>query len=84
VTSVTALAPVDSDRPNGQRSSDPQARLLTTKEVAEAMRISNMTVYRLIRTGQLAAVRVGRNYRIRASEIDRYLSARTVRVEGMD
>jgi excisionase family DNA binding protein len=56
-------------------------RLLTVAEVARTMRVSNMTVYRLIKSGQLAAVRVGKNYRIRESDVDRYLSERSVRVE---
>jgi len=59
-------------------------RLLTVGEVASTMRVSNMTVYRLIKSGQLPAVRVGKNYRIRESEVDRYLSDRTVRVEGIE
>ena len=37
------------------------------------MRVSNMTVYRLIRSGDLKAARVGRGYRIRESEVDAYL-----------
>jgi excisionase family DNA binding protein len=41
-----------------------------------------MTVYRLIKAGQLAAIRVGKNYRIRESDVNRYLSERSVRVEG--
>jgi excisionase family DNA binding protein len=53
-------------------------RLLTVSEVANAMRVSNMTVYRLIKGGQIAAIRVGKNYRIRASEVDRYLRERIV------
>jgi excisionase family DNA binding protein len=57
-------------------------RLLTVSEVAELMRVSNMTVYRLIKSGQLKALRVGKNYRIRESEVDRYLSDRSVWVEG--
>ena len=56
--------------------------LLTVSEVAETMRVSNMTVYRLIRSGQLAAIRVGKNYRIRESVVTRYLSDRSVPVEG--
>jgi len=40
-----------------------------------------MTVYRLIKSGQLAAVRVGKNYRIRESDVDAYLADRSVRVE---
>ncbi|MHB1975208.1 MAG: excisionase family DNA-binding protein, partial [Acidimicrobiales bacterium] len=38
--------------------------------------ISNMTVYRLIGSGQLPAVRVGRSYRLRLEDVDRYLAAR--------
>lgn len=53
-------------------------RLFTVAEVAEVMRVSNMTVYRLIKSGQLAAIRVGKNYRIRESDVDRYLSERSV------
>jgi excisionase family DNA binding protein len=53
-------------------------RLLTVGEVAATMRVSNMTVYRLIKSGQLAAIRVGKNYRIRESDVDRYLSDRSV------
>lgn len=48
-------------------------RLLTVHEVAGIMRVSNMTVYRLIRAGDLRAARVGRGYRIRESEVDAYL-----------
>jgi excisionase family DNA binding protein len=57
-------------------------RLLTVGEVAATMRVSNMTVYRLIKAGQLAAIRVGKNYRIRESDVNKYLSERSVRVEG--
>ena len=53
------------------------ARFLTVAEVANLMRVSNMTVYRLINAGELAAVRVGKSYRIREDDIDRYLAARS-------
>ena len=49
-------------------------RLLTVAEVAGTMRVSNMTVYRLIQAGDLRAVRVGRNYRLRQGDVDSYLS----------
>ena len=57
-------------------------RLLTVVEVAATMRVSNMTVYRLIKSGQLPAIRVGKNYRIRESDMNSYLSGRSVKVEG--
>jgi excisionase family DNA binding protein len=47
--------------------------LLTAAEVAEQLRVSTMTVYRLIRRGELPAVRVGRNYRVRARDLETYL-----------
>ena len=56
--------------------------LLTVGEVATLMRVSNMTVYRLIKAGQLSAIRVGKNYRIRRSDVERYLSERSVNVRG--
>ncbi len=54
--------------------------LLTVAEVAAVMRVSNMTVYRLIRGGDLPAIRVGKNYRIREAEAQRYLMDRSVPV----
>ena len=50
-------------------------RLLTVAEVADHMRVSNMTVYRLIKSGTLPALRVGKNYRIRARDLTSYLDA---------
>jgi excisionase family DNA binding protein len=44
-------------------------RFLTVAEVAELMRVSNMTVYRLIEKGELPAVRFGRSYRIPESAV---------------
>ena len=57
-------------------------RLLTVAEVAGTIRVSNMTVYRLIKNGDLPALRVGKNYRIRESDVDVFLSDRSVQVEG--
>lgn len=51
-----------------------RSRFVTVSEVAEQLRVSNMTVYRLVQSGQLPAVRVGRSYRIRAEDVDRYLA----------
>ena len=55
--------------------------LLTVSEVAEIMRVSNMTVYRLIKSGQLPAIRVGKSYRIREDDVDRFLSDQSVKVQ---
>ncbi len=58
------------------QSENARARFLTVAEVATLLRVSNMTVYRLISSGQLSAVRVGKSYRIREDDIDKYLAAR--------
>jgi excisionase family DNA binding protein len=51
------------------------SRFLTVAEVAGMLRVSTMTVYRLIKAGNLAAVRVGKSYRVREDDVDRYLAA---------
>ncbi len=52
----------------------PTERFLTVQEVAELMRVSTMTVYRLIKAGDLRAARVGRSYRLREDEVETYLT----------
>jgi len=60
------------------RRSPDITRLLTVAEVASVMRVSRMTVYRLIRRGQLKAIRVGRNYRVREDDLNSYLESQAV------
>ena len=62
----------------------PRERLLTVSEVADHMRVSSMTVYRLIKAGSLKAVRVGKNYRIRANDLDAYLQSSSVTNNGAE
>ena len=52
--------------------------LHTVGEVAGLLRVSTMTVYRLIRTGELPAVRIGRNYRVEDADLAAYLEAQSV------
>ena len=49
---------------------------MTVAEVAHMLRVSTMTVYRLIKAGELSALRVGRSYRLRPDDVDRYLADR--------
>jgi excisionase family DNA binding protein len=44
-------------------------RFLTVAEVADMMRVSTMTVYRMVKAGELPAVRFGRSYRIPESAV---------------
>jgi excisionase family DNA binding protein len=44
-------------------------RFLTVAEVADMMRVSRMTVYRLVHSGELPAIRFGRSFRSPPSSI---------------
>lgn len=50
-----------------------EVRFLTVAEVAEVMRVSKMTVYRLVHSGTLPAVQVGRSFRIPEGAVHDYL-----------
>ncbi len=61
-----------------------QPRFLTVAEVAEQMRVSNMTVYRILHSGELPAIRVGRSFRVPAEALEKYLATNVVGHEGED
>ncbi len=46
---------------------------LTVAEVAARMRVSKMTVYRLVHNGDLEAIRVGRSFRVTEKAVEDYL-----------
>ena len=48
-------------------------RFLTIAEVAAMIRVSKMTVYRLVHNGELPAVRVGRSFRVTEDDVNEYL-----------
>ena len=48
-------------------------RFLTVAEVALIMRVSKMTVYRLVHSGELEAIRVGRSFRVPEQAVNQYL-----------
>jgi len=50
-----------------------EVRFLTVAEVATVMRVSKMTVYRLVHSGELSAVRVGRSFRVPEHAVHEYL-----------
>ena len=67
--------PSGRDSASGKRDSGasdgqpPRAQFLTVAEVASLMRVSKMTVYRLVHNGELPAVRVGRSFRVHAKAV---------------
>jgi excisionase family DNA binding protein len=50
-----------------------EVKFLTVAEVAAVMRVSKMTVYRLVHSGELPAARVGRSFRVPESAVNEYL-----------
>lgn len=50
---------------------------LTTEEVLEYLQVNLRTVYRLIKAGKIPAVRVGRQWRFRKSDIDEWLQSQS-------
>jgi excisionase family DNA binding protein len=50
--------------------------ILTIQDIAEYLRVHPSTIYRLLKKRQLPAFKVGRDWRFRREEIDRW------RVEG--
>ncbi len=52
-----------------------QVKFLTVAEVAAVMRVSKMTVYRMVHSADLPAVRVGRSFRVPEQAVHDYLRA---------
>jgi excisionase family DNA binding protein len=50
-----------------------EVKFLTIAEVAARMRVSKMTVYRLVHSGELPALRVGRSFRVTEDDVNEYL-----------
>jgi excisionase family DNA binding protein len=51
---------------------------LTVAEVAEVLRLSKMTVYRMVHSGELPAVKVGRAFRVQARVVRDALKSHVV------
>ena len=52
-----------------------EVKFLTVAEVAKVMRVSKMTVYRLVHSGELPAVQIGRSFRVPEQAVHEYLRA---------
>ncbi len=60
--------------PSNSGSSDlSDSQFLTIAEVAAKIRVSKMTVYRIVHSGELPAVRVGRSFRVTEDDVQEYL-----------
>ena len=50
-----------------------EVKFLTVAEVAAVMRVSKMTVYRMVHSAELPAIRVGRSFRVPEKAVHDYL-----------
>ncbi|SEO65643.1 DNA binding domain-containing protein, excisionase family [Trujillonella endophytica] len=80
VSAATMARPVGPAHPAAMPVGRPAApaprasvTFLTVAEVASMMRVSKMTVYRLVHAGELSAVRVGRSFRVPERAVQDYL-----------
>lgn len=67
---VTAL-PISARKSKGQRRAE---TWMTRAEVQEVLRVSRATVERMFKSGRLPASKVGRQWRIRRSDVDAFLN----------
>lgn len=65
-------------RTEALKGQDEASALLTTEEVLRYLKVKSRTLYRLIRSGDLPAVRVGRQWRIRRRDLEAWVDARRV------
>ena len=71
---VRCIMASDAGNNQGKPSGDiSEVKFLTVAEVASVMRVSKMTVYRLVHSGDLPAVRVGRSFRVPEDAVNEYL-----------
>ena len=47
----------------------------TAKDVADMLKVNIMTIYRYIKAGRLQAHKIGKDFRIEKSELERFLKA---------
>ena len=57
------------------------AELMTAKEVAAYLRVTEKTIYRLLKQGNIPAARVGRSWRFDKEAIDKWLYQKSVGVK---
>jgi excisionase family DNA binding protein len=57
-------------------------KLFTTSQVANVLGVSRITVFRWIKDGTIAALRIGRNYFISEEELQKHIATRPI--TGLD
>jgi excisionase family DNA binding protein len=58
------------------------AKLLTVEEVAQYLRVTEKTIYRLLRQGKIPSTKVGRQWRFNKAVVDKWLERNSVGVKA--
>ncbi len=61
------------NNPSESTADNSDIKFRTVAEVAAMMRVSKMTVYRMLHNGEIPALRVGRSFRVREEDVNEYL-----------
>lgn len=48
--------------------------IMTLEQLAEYLQVSYQTVYKMVRNGDIRAVKIGRSYRVRKEDVDAYFN----------
>lgn len=54
-----------------------EEKYYTIEQIAEMLQVVYMTVYRWIQDGKLECVKAGKQYRIKQSQLDKFLNMKT-------
>jgi excisionase family DNA binding protein len=49
--------------------------IMTAEELAQLLRVNRTTIYRLLKTGDIPAFRVGKEWRFKREEVERWIAA---------
>jgi excisionase family DNA binding protein len=69
------LAEREAERDMTEDTAGEERKYLTLEDVAELLGVNYQLIYRLVRSGELAAIRLGRVYRIERADLEAYLEA---------
>ncbi len=55
---------------------DKKIDVLTVDEVAKLLKLSKITIYRLIKTGEIPAYKIGASWRVNKEDLENYIESK--------
>ncbi|TVP95176.1 MAG: DNA-binding protein [Acholeplasmatales bacterium] len=56
---------------------DIELKLYTIEEVTKILKVTQRTVYNYIKSGELKAIKVGKNWRVKHKDLEQFLAHKT-------